>query len=301
MRYELPRNNQPHFFKYTTAETAKKIVSTQSFRWSSPLNFNDPFDHQTGVYFPFTGQELAAELLRQIECIVFGDAPYKPVCPGRYPTILRLLRESRMRIPKEEILAQLHKSALEVSDQFPVYQQKFNQEMTRELTHSRVLCLTENETNVVMWSHYADQHRGVVFKLRRLEALDHHFLVARKVRYTATPVTYFQLKDFVDNLCGLTDHDPAPIIFDIAYQKHPDWSYENEWRVHRPLLNQPAGDGFEVIPEPKDLFEAVYLGCRMELEDAEAMVRLVREHLPNASIFQAFKENTKTALTFKGV
>ena len=41
-------HNQRHFFKYASLETATRVIESKSFRWSSPIKFNDPFDSQIG-------------------------------------------------------------------------------------------------------------------------------------------------------------------------------------------------------------------------------------------------------------
>lgn len=59
--------------------------------------------------------------------------------------------------------------------------------------------------------------------------------------------------------------------------------------MHIPLLGQPAGDGVSHYNEPKELFEAIYFGCRMEREIAVNIAQLVHEHLPDTHIYQARK------------
>jgi hypothetical protein len=41
-------HDRSHFFKYATYDTALKVLRSKSFRWSSPIKFNDPFDSQIG-------------------------------------------------------------------------------------------------------------------------------------------------------------------------------------------------------------------------------------------------------------
>ena len=289
MTLPLPRHDLPYLYKYTSAETAKKVISTQKFRWSSPRLFNDPFDHQTGVVFKFTGEELALALEKAAELAIFGDADFKLNHSTKYGESLRTMRAISARLPREEVMRDLRSASLEMARNFPRLCEEFNTAITSFLTHSRVLCLTETPDNVVMWSLYANEHRGTVFKLRRLEQLDHRFLVARNVVYTDEPVSYLTLQEYVENLVGASIHDPASRIWEIAYLKHRDWAYEREWRIHMPLLEKPAGVGFSDLDEPKELFEAIYLACRMEPETVADITRLMREHLPETEIYQARK------------
>lgn len=298
---DLPRHNLPHLYKYTTAETAKKIISTKKFRWSSPLKFNDPFDHQTGFVFTFTGEEIARALESAAESAIFGKIHFDPPYITRYGQALHLMRAIRNKLPYAEVMTNLRSAGREIADNFPSHCKRLNKAIITSLTHSRVLCLTETPENVVMWSHYASEHRGAVFKLRRLEKLDHRFLVAQKVFYTDEPLTYLSLGEYIDNLVGLANYDQIGRIWEIPYRKHEDWGYEQEWRVHIPLMKQPAGDGFSYYDEPNELFEAVYLGCRMEPESIVEITQLVRENLPSMQIYQAHKGIDRVRLEFQRI
>lgn len=299
MTDELPRHNLPHLYKYATADAAKKVISTRAFRWSSPLNFNDPFDHQTGFVFTYTGQELAQVLEYISESAIFGDASFSPPHTTTYGAALCQMRAIRHKLPRAEVMAKMRGDSAQIANEFPQHCERLNDMVISFLTHSRVLCLTETADNVVMWSHYASEHRGVVFKLRRLEEQDHRFLIARRVTYTDEPLPYLTLDEHIENIVGFAYHDPVPHIWDIAYRKHSDWAYEREWRVHIPLLGQPAGDGVSDYSEPKELFEAIYFGCRMEPEVAIDIARLIREHLPCTQIYQARKGRDHVRLEFE--
>jgi len=84
----------------------------------------------------------------------------------------------------------------------------------------------------------------------------------------------------------------------IAFAKHLDWGYEKEWRVHYQFLEQPAGDGYSVYTEDSRVFEAVYLGCRMEEREVATIVELIRRHLPATKIFLGHKSTVRFALSF---
>jgi hypothetical protein len=301
MEYVPPKNDMPFFYKYASAKTALRVIPTQTFRWSSPLKFNDPFDHQTGLAFPFNGEQLALAINAAAETVLFGEEAFNPPHSARYGEALRRLRAIRDRLPRDEVLASMREAGEEIARAFPAHCDTLNREITERLTHSRVLCLTEALDNVVMWSHYADEHRGVVFKLRRLEERDHRFLAARRVTYSAAPVAFLSLDEYIESQLGIANHDLLPRVWDIAYRKHLDWAYEKEWRVHVPLLQELPGDGFSYYEEPKELIEAIYLGCRMDAATVEDMKHLIRESLPDTAIFQARKSRERIALEFQPI
>ncbi|WP_043203082.1 DUF2971 domain-containing protein [Paraburkholderia acidipaludis] len=292
-------NDRQHFFKYTTSETAKLIVGSRKLRWSSPLLFNDPFDHQTGFAFPFTGKEFSEAFLETSLRVVYGDAPFEPPHQTKYCNMLRIARANRDRWPREKFEADMRAAAAEMAGIFPGLSEELNANLTERLTRSRVLCLTERGDNLVMWSHYANSHRGVAFKFRRLEQLDHRFLIAQPVQYSDEAVSFLGVREYINKLFGLAEHDLVPRIWDLAFRKHADWKYEQEWRVHVALLaDNDVGPGYSDDEEPPELFEAIYLGCRMDQACAAELVQLIRERLPQTTIFQAQKRTAGIGLDF---
>lgn len=116
-----------------------------------------------------------------------------------------------------------------------------------------VLCLARRWDNHLMWSHYADMHRGfaICYKpelLAALEALP-DFEMRGDVIYSETVAEL--------RWCSAPPHEiPLPVIF----TKSPDWKYEAE---HRVVLSGPAGrDALYQIVDP-DLIAGVVLGARV--------------------------------------
>ena len=110
--------------------------------------------------------------------------------------------------------------------------------------------------NILMWSHYADNHRGycIKYKLSKYfikqdenDSFEHMFL---------KPIIY--RKDKVDI------SEMTTINTDLAFAtKHRSWKYENEVRLI--VYNPNKEDAFYGIPLDKDsCIEAIYFGCRCE-------------------------------------
>lgn len=295
-------HNQSHFFKYASLETATRVLESKSFRWSSPTKFNDPFDHQSGFVLDSNPDELAKLLTASIERVVFSDdVPLvKPV--SNLAAANLMLRSIRHRLPREQFLQEIHQGSVETAAR--LYNGGIDQlsaAVQNQLCHSRVLCVTELHDNVVMWSHYADQHRGVVFQLGCIDEIDNSLLAAKNVTYTNTGPAFASAADYAKHLTGEEVFDYAPLCWKIAFTKHSDWSYEREWRVHIALLQEPPGDGYTIYPENPRVFEAVYLGCRMEDVEVAGIVKLIRLHLPATKIFRGKKSTSGVTLSFTEV
>jgi len=67
---DYPKHNKAHFYKYTSACSAVKILESSTFLYRSPLQFNDPFDVQSGLHFDFALDSLPDKILGRIEELV---------------------------------------------------------------------------------------------------------------------------------------------------------------------------------------------------------------------------------------
>lgn len=112
--------------------------------------------------------------------------------------------------------------------------------------------------NILMWSHYADEHRGYCIKYK----LSKHFIKQERndnfEHMFLKPIIYRKDKDKVDI------SEMKTINTDLAFAtKHESWGYENEVRLI--VYNPNKEDAFYGIPLDKDsCIEAIYFGCRCE-------------------------------------
>lgn len=115
-----------------------------------------------------------------------------------------------------------------------------------------VLCLAQRWDSHLMWSHYADMHRGFAIRykpelLPALEALP-DFEIRGDVIYSETVPAL--------RWCSAP---PQEMSLPVIFTKSPDWKYEAE---HRVVLSGPAGkDALYQIVDP-GLIAGVVLGAR---------------------------------------
>ncbi len=56
------KHNRDSFYKYVSSNTAKKIRVNQTLRWSSPVEFNDPFDVPRELLYGVKASEIKREV-----------------------------------------------------------------------------------------------------------------------------------------------------------------------------------------------------------------------------------------------
>jgi hypothetical protein len=112
-----------------------------------------------------------------------------------------------------------------------------------------VYCLTERNDSILMWSHYAANHKGYCLEF---EATDYTpvFGAAQRVEYA----DIYPKIDFYN-----TPNDKKVLLSFLT--KFTDWSYEREWRI----IDHENGPG--IREHPSELLKSVTFGIRMSDED----------------------------------
>ena len=135
-----------------------------------------------------------------------------------------------------------------------------------------ILSLSADPTQILMWSHYANSHKGCC-----LEFSTQHmpFKRARKVRYPPRypNVNFLEVNDSND------DRKNAKFVETLFCNKAKFWKYEQEWRV---LGDKPALYSYE----PTALTGIIFGHC-MTPEDKDIVRRVVEKRNPQIQLYQA--------------
>lgn len=148
-----------------------------------------------------------------------------------------------------------------------------------------MLCLSEKPDVLLMWSHYADQHKGFVvefdtdsdfFEEKQVSADD--LRLFRKVQYESERPSV-SLSSMPDERENRFTH----LINSFLLTKSDHWNYEKEWRLIDML--ERADETRQNISPPVYLFKlppkaisAVVLGCRTSPNEEEKIKSLLRDN-----------------------
>lgn len=144
-----------------------------------------------------------------------------------------------------------------------------------------ILCFSADWSNPVMWSHYADRHKGICLGFEVSKA---HF---HEVKY-AVERPSINVKDLV----AKGQLDPS-LVMTLLSTKFEHWKYEKEFRAYLHLEDEPDSDGlyYAKFSDDLKLAQVIAGGCsddsRAEL--ARALGALSKE----VEVFKAlpaFKE-----------
>jgi tetratricopeptide (TPR) repeat protein len=259
------------------------ILLKACIRFTQPSVFNDPFEMSP----VFTGAATAAELGSTHEMIDLAQREFET-----------LSDEDRSRISFSEFMeafveqfnrALLDQGAIEelISDLLP----RFN-------STTGVLSLAEKSENLLMWSHYADQHRGFVVEFDA----DHAFFDQRR-----------EEQDQFHRVCKVLYSGDRPHTTIAGFlgphsllTKSAEWSYEQEWRMLVDLPDFPhqtlthADDEIHLVALPPTCITRILLGHRMPDEKRAEIADLVSKdrRYSHVTVLQAELDRQKFRLNF---
>lgn len=173
------------------------------------------------------------------------------------------------------------------------------QEYRSHFSNVKVLCLSEINDNILMWSHYSEHHRGVMLAFRCVAEIDSVFGAAQPVVYCERMPRLFDDNLLIKMLSGQANANVREIYDKSVLSKAKDWAYEKEWRL---VLNKThAEQDYEDIRFSPQELATIYLGCQMPQEDRFELIAMASRHFPKTRIFQAKKHETEFKIEFEGI
>ena len=140
------------------------------------------------------------------------------------------------------------------------------EEKERLSTERGILCFSKSWRNPVLWSHYADRHRGLCLG----------FEIPRRL---LEPV------DYVDTRWPVPARPDLEFVKRLLFTKFCHWQYEQEWRAFVNLETEIGGHYF--MPFSNDLQPRyVIVGDQSSITRAE-VARAVKELSWKVTVFKA--------------
>ena len=177
-----------------------------------------------------------------------------------------MLESMRQRGDSESAIAQYKASKLGADGKFiPEERRRVDnsiQELIKESRHMGVICLSEVCDSILMWSHYAENHKGVCFEFIRAEDNDLGDLEL------CSPVKYDRHYPIIDLGRLLLNQDGETLKI-MMQTKSSEWAYEKEWR-----LITLDGDNKCPLPGP---ISRVILGAKIEEQFKSRIETLCQE------------------------
>jgi len=218
------------------------VLLNQRIYFSDPSKFNDPFDCAFGIQFPNPGKLTSKDEADWKEYLIHigTEGP-----DSLAPEVSAKKAEQFLKDGKHKNIGIIQEFRKEVRAAIKALGKVMG-----------VLCLSSNPKSAMMWAHYADNHRGIVFKFNTDYMYDKRTNERRCFHV-----------DYEDNFPTLAEYlyayraskkgdviAPNKLFF---CRKSKDWERESEWR----FFSEPADS---LIPFEPSMLDGVIFGWKME-------------------------------------
>lgn len=235
-------------YKYASIETAMLILKNKQLMFSNPNIFNDPFDCYEGLINTNTTKQENDKIIKE-----FVEPKYKD-----YPRTER-------RASINDLL------------KHPAKFRQFHKQLIVDLKNRiGVSCFSMVFDNILLWSHYADKHKGVCLG----------FLISpvKKSLYALYPVKY---KKVIEPISCFANMDDA--LKHWLLTKAYAWKYEKEIRA--------ISLDYNGLVDFSDIhLKQIYLGCKIDKKAKNEILGIMKKDYSNSEIFQMSIDNNNFGL-----
>lgn len=246
-----PRDQSPlKLYKYKSiagdaAKWVEKMVCEHEAYFAAPSSFNDPFDCAPSFSFEGTDEQVAADYLRISR------------------KFNRHWSDEELRRDAQDLLADPERDP-----RTPTVRARIQAAHALRIRNEvGVFCVTPHPNNVLMWSHYADSHRGVCLE----------FDGAGKFMAHAHRVLYLPRREPINPY-----RDSFEVMMEKALlTKDSRWAYEDEWR----LIDHKLGPGARAF-RPRNL-TGIIVGHAARPETLDLMRGWIRARSEPLHLYQA--------------
>lgn len=297
LKYE---NIPGSLYKYRTFDKDNYSINNllDDVIWlSNPESFNDPFD--CGLTFSYKGyisdkyKESIFQSINRInsEHNNISDEEIQELKASRnfQRDAIKLLTWKDPRVSNEDKEKVFNAIMEVVKKEYDGMVSPFADHLKRSMYIS---CFSEEKESILMWSHYADFHRGfcIEYNFKQLDFSDIRGRMLFPVLYTE------ELFDATSYFMEQLKRGKINIFFGeyAAITKSLEWSYEKEWRLIIP------GGVFEKacpysVPKPK----AVYLGAKVSEDNKRQMIDIA--NFKGIELYETYMKTNEFKLNFRKI
>ena len=234
---------QEIFYHYSSfVISIDNIILQQSLKFSNPIEFNDPFDCSEKLLNIRFNPNHIDEVLKQ------NHSHYN--------------RKDRRSLKIKEIQRQQNSIVKEKREEF------------------KICCFSGKNDNVLMWSHYADKHKGICCGFKFPVTIPKKFII-KPVRYEGS----------VNQLEGETDFNKT-ILYWLTTKSNV-WDYEDEFRAISP--SKIPSSKFEYNNYDLKYLKEIIFGCNVTGKQINEAINKLKKEISIKNIqFKRAYLNTST-------
>lgn len=261
------QNRPKSVFKYRCNDEKSRYNLEHDFVWvCSPSSYNDPYDSSITI----TPETLTKSvILDSVKDFIEKELNSK-VEANKIEQILNapnpaLALQELIMVEMDQVPPEYHAMFREpLAAQIKAWEEEFGRILPESHKDSLKICsFSEDQSSIIMWSHYADQHRGFCIEYDTESLPPEHLFVRMLYPVIYSHIRFDGTKYYRAAMRNLNEFN---ILFPTiaSLYKSKEWEYEKEWRLVIPA-NLVKDASLWRVPTAK----CVYLGKRMS--DGERM------------------------------
>lgn len=252
----LTKIHLPNLYKYREFnEYTEQIILNSELWYANPNDFNDPFDMNLSFKQDYTYKEIASYIKDFIKN-----------------------HDDTKSLPKHEQKQQMKKFS-----QFASSSQKFvndqNNILSKMKSQAGVVALSSRKDSILMWSHYASKHTGLIFEFN----FDGFELPLNELPHEVEYIEEYELLSYAEKFKIRKEQ-----MTQILLSKFIDWQYEKEYRIID--LDFQGGKKFK-----KEMLTKIIFGLKASDEKINSFIALCKT---NGFEHVKFEKAIKRAGTF---
>jgi len=258
----------------------ENIFKDNTLKVTNPKDFNDPFD----CNMPYLDENLSLKNIFKNEIKRTEKISSKQYHAGM----------EQQEGFNQQILA----FEQEIKKEFEI----FSSDWDIEISKFRILSLTIKKDDILMWSHYANFHSGVVLGFDNLKDI---FDNLKPVKYVYERESKnFIVNNFIKKAIRVKNNKEnedkeinnfVDKIIEFLYIKKEEWKYEDEYRAI--FFNDDKRikklRGIEIINFNKELVSEIIFGLNMTKENKIKICNFIKDYEYKINILEVIKKNGK--------
>ena len=188
------------FYKYMAInDNTLKVLKNQELYFSHPSEFNDPFDSKSNL-----------------------------IWKGNMEDWIRFYskRDNENPIVVRNIISENIKKGILKKKNGYISQE--NNGLKTVLDYPRACCFSKVKNNILMWSHYANDHKGICLCFKSEQIDNGNFLILDSTPQFLFPVKY---DENIPKQVNMFSNYDSKELLSFFHTKHLSWKYETEYRL----------------------------------------------------------------------
>jgi hypothetical protein len=268
-------------FKYMHLQTARAVLENRTLRWSSPAVLNDPAEFRVGKISPDRRDELVDLAADQLRLLL-----EKRIEPASRIGLQYRLAAAACQLSPDDFVREIRPGIEELVATHIAKQDAFISEIYEIMGKDKVLCLTEDQKNPVMWAHYGNGGAGVVLGFRNIPAFDSPYRLAKPIRYIRERPRLYEDVELAGLIAGTHVTDVSLMSDRIVFTKTSDWSYEKEWRIYTAAGRNPQSEFEDVRFHHQELSKIIF-GWSVSRDDKLALSLFAHEKYDSCELLSS--------------